>query len=60
MKITKVVSLDEKTWAIASKMDNFSAWVRGQLLATDENELALAKKADAHFKKTGTWPEWYS
>ncbi|GAG62968.1 unnamed protein product [marine sediment metagenome] len=60
MKVTKVISLCEKTYAIAQSMDNFSAWVRGQLLATDEKEIELAKKADEHFKKTGTWPEWYS
>ena len=55
----KVVSLCDETWALAMEKDNFSEWVRSQLLAADEKRIEVDAKAIAIWKKTGEWPEWY-
>jgi len=54
-----VISLCDETWQLAADMDNFSMWVRSQLLMLDENRLKMAKAADAYLKQHGTYPEWY-
>lgn len=56
----KNVSLCSVTWELAMAKPNFSEWVRAQLLATDEKEIEMGKKAFAIFQETGKWPEWYS
>ena len=55
----KVVSLCDETWKLAMEKDNFSEWVRSQLLATDESRIEQDAKAIAIWKSTGEWPEWY-
>jgi len=55
----KVVSLCDETWALAMEKENFSEWVRAQLLATDEKRIEQDAKAIKIWKKTGEWPEWY-
>jgi len=57
---TKVITLCDKTWQMAQEKPNFSEWVRAQLLANDEKRKEMDDVAYAHFKKHGTWPEWYS
>jgi len=54
-----VISLCDETWQLAADMDNFSMWVRSQLLMLDENRLKMAKAADAYLKEHGAYPEWY-
>ena len=56
---TKVITLCEETWIMASNKLNFSEWVRAQLLAEDERRREQDRKADEIFKATGQWPEWY-
>jgi len=57
---TKVISLCDETWQLAADMENFSMWVRSQLLMLDEGRLKMAKAADAYLKQHGSYPEWYS
>ena len=56
---TKVITLCDKTWALAKEKKNFSEWVRAQLLASDEVEIDKGNKAFKIFQETGKWPEWY-
>lgn len=55
----KAVTLCDATWKLAMEKENFSEWVRSQLLASDEKETAKRNKAVEIWKKTGVWPEWY-
>lgn len=57
---TKVISLCDETWQLACDMENFSMWVRSQLLMLDEGRLKMAKAADAYLKQHGTYPEWWA
>jgi len=62
----KLITLDPTSFEIASKMPNFSDWVRRQLYAYHNNhqptleELTDKEKFAAEFKlRHGKWPEGY-
>ena len=59
MRVSKVVSLCEATWQLAKEKENFSEWVRAQLLATDETRIQEEKDAHAFKKEHGRFPLWY-
>ena len=55
----KVITLCEATWKLAMEKENFSEWVRAQLLATDEKRIEKDTVAFQYWKENGVWPEWY-
>tara|TARA_R110000737_G_scaffold101530_1_gene135205 strand:+ start:101 stop:280 length:180 start_codon:yes stop_codon:yes gene_type:complete len=55
----KVITLCDATWKLAKEKENFSEWVRAQLLATDEDKIEKDRVAFLYWKKNGVWPEWY-
>ena len=56
----KMISLCEKTWLMAMEKKNFSEWVRGMLLAIDEDYQEEKKAASAFKEEHGRWPRWWN
>jgi len=54
MAITKTITIDEKTALIASKIPNFSRWVRQQLLKHGRAEKDVKHTVPAHMRHTKT------
>jgi len=52
MAITKTITIDEKTALIASKIPNFSRWVRQQLLKHARTEKDVKHTVPAHMRHT--------
>ena len=55
-----MVTLCDKTWAMAMEKKNFSEWVRGMLLAIDEDYQEEKKAAIAFKEEHGRWPRWWN
>ncbi len=55
----KVITLCEATWKLAMEKENFSEWVRAQLLATDEVTIQEVKDAHAFKEEHGRFPLWF-
>lgn len=55
----KMVTLCDKTWLMAMEKKNFSEWVRGMLLAIDEDYQEEKKAAIAFKEEHGRWPRWW-